>query len=193
MNKIPIREGPEDPINVIEVRTTKLCYDKMIQFGRQKGGALKIDFVSVPPPNVHQAAYESRSIAWLPEEDHCLHLYNWILCFPPEAIQWFGEFVYYELKTIAEYVASFFAEQFQIVYELSTDSENYFIHFLINTVHLDSGFEQSEDFIRIWFDHFCFLLIFLANEYGMGIDIPEIIRRAPICYQKKNLLMQSKN
>ena len=123
--------------------------------------------------DIRQAAYKQSPLQWVQGKDHAIHMQQWMIAFPPVYVYRLGNCVYKELIKIADYGAAFFADEYQIFYNIQYTPNFVFIRFGMNTVSLQTGKEYTESMAGRLQEYFDYLSDFVQREYGLliGTDL----------------------
>lgn len=120
--------------------------------------------------NLNQASYEMMRLAEAFGKAKGLHLRHMILTFSQPEVDWFGTDALGEIYKIATYAARYYANQYQIIYAVHEDTDNYHVHFVMNTVSFVTGKKYRGDKA----DYYSFqkyLSDFLDEYYGMNLHV----------------------
>lgn len=129
----------------------------------------KAAFVGGFGVNPNQAAYEMERLAQAFGHDEGLHVRHWILSFDPKELKHYRKQVNFILRNIAWYAASYYAQQYQIIYAIHTDTQCPHIHFVMSTTNFVTGGKYpgtKEDY----YAYQRYLKDFL-QQYGMTLKV----------------------
>jgi len=118
----------------------------------------------------NQAAYEMQLIAEVYGKTEGLRLRHMVLSFSAEEMKFGRTRKYIEVERIAQYAASYYKNDYQIIYAVHEDAKNLHIHFVMNTVSYRTGRKYRGDKA----DYYAFqsyLGSFLKEYYKMSLCV----------------------
>lgn len=117
-------------------------YD-VISYCTRAGKACCVDGIAVYPPN---AICEMELLARAYGKDCGLRLRHWVLSFSTQELKGIRKKQLPEaLHKFGWYAASYYGEQYQILFSVHLDSDNPHIHFVMNTVNYKTGRKYPGD------------------------------------------------
>lgn len=120
--------------------------------------------------NLNQPAFEMERLAKAYGKERGLRLRHMILSFSKEETKRFRQHALDNIKKIADYAALYYAMEYQIIYAIHEDTDQYHIHFVMNTVSFLDGAKyrgEKEDYYR--FQEY--LRTFLREYYGLPLRV----------------------
>lgn len=115
--------------------------------------------------DMKHAGFEMQLLAQSYSQDRGLRLRHFILTFSGEELTSFAGPYWEEMTKIADYVARYYADSYQIVYVIHEASMHIHIHFVMSTVNYRTG-KKYRGNKKDYYDFQKYLARYLRENYG---------------------------